>query len=574
MFAALMLSAASCVDQVFPKGTEPTTPMAAADISITTSNITDSSFVFTLNVEGKAAYFAYLVDDDAPALDEQGNVTLDPETLYSVGYKGIAKGNVKYSEETKTIKFTQEAEPFTTYTIYAVASSEEGNVGSIVYKQVKTTDTVIPEPIDYDYEDDAAVFYLLFSEPVEYVAPNKVTATLYAGYCNASTGQYPYLNDAQAMGTAEGTVTVEDDVVIIDFGKQIPGTIYGVNFHEGTFVDLAGNKCEALVTTFPEGVPTSPFIGRVKPGTVEVTVPKLDFIEDYSKYIEIPTKTYVQQVFNAQQLKQKGIDPVHYIVKHTSTNPQGGVEVTETTYELSSAPYYGAISYNSIGVKMSVEPAKGDEVTIVLPKGTWVDVYGNSSPEIKFSAKYGNPAALSVYPVEGEYIVNNGDYPFGIELAKYSNNEYALFADWFQIGEGKFVNPILLFEVDPIAKTLTSDGTFLDPSTGEIYSGNAFGTSFMYYDSAHTMLMAFFGGGSSGKEPIVITYDAKGILKTMSYCEYGVFDAQTGDYLGYYDYVDDGTTISPASSASASVKPARVVSFENIPSPMRVPCKK
>lgn len=565
MFAALMLSAASCVDQVFPKGTEPTTPMAAADISISTSNVTDTSFDFTLSVEGKAAYFAYLVDDDAPALDEQGNVTLDPETLYSVGYKGIAKGNVKYSEETKTIKFTQEAEPFTTYTIYAVASSEEGNVGSIVYKQVKTTDTVIPEPIDYDCEKDAAVFYLLFSEPVEYVAANKVTATLYAGYVNASTGQYPYLDDSQAMGTAEGTVTVEDDIVTIDFGKQITGTIYGVSFPEGTFVDAAGNKCEAVVTTCTKGVPSSPFVGMIEYGTVEVTVPKIDYIENYSKYIEIPTKTYVQQVFNAQQLKQMGSDPVHYIVKHTSVNPQGGVEVKETTYELSSAPYYGAISYNSIGVRMSVAPAAGDEVTIVLPAGTWIDVYGNNSPEIKISAIYGAPA----YPAEGSYLINC-KYPFVFQLEKLNDTQYLFSADYFGL-VGKTFGPVLVFDADPVTRTLTCNNK--QYIQNEVVEGELFGYGFMWYSKADDQMLVFWGGGNGG-DPIVIDYNVEGVPTTISYFDFSVHNGTTGKYIGTLCAVEDGTTISPGNSAAAAAKPARLESVEYIPSPMRVPYKK
>lgn len=157
--------------------------------------------------------------------------------------------------------------------------------------------------------------------------------------------------------------------------------------------------------------------------------------------------------------------------------------------------------------------------------------------------------------------------PFDFSLAglEYADGSvgYVIMANWFNLAPaGYTVDPMLVGTADPTTRTITFDGTFggfTEDGGFGIYEQNAFGTGFMYYDQAQTMLLAFWGGGNSGTDPVVIEYDENGYLTTISYCDFTIHDAESGMGIMTFDALTDGTfTYVPQESgtSSASVLPA------------------
>ena len=48
------------------------------------------------------------------------------------------------------------------------------------------------------------------------------------------------------------------------------------------------------------------------------------------------------------------------------------------------------------------------------------------------------------------------------------------------------------------------------------------------------MILAFWGGGNTGTEPITMALNDDGYVVSMSYCDYSIHQAAGGSYLGVY----------------------------------------
>ena len=244
----------------------------------------------------------------------------------------------------------------------------------------------------------------------------------------------------------------------------------------------------------------------------------------------------------------------------------GGVKSeTVTTYPMSPITHYGGDLYK-IMVRPAGNPKPKDQITINVPAGACTDIYGNKSAAITVGPL--SYAYTPVYPEQGDYTVNNGEYPFDARLVALTDDPegpYLFYANWFDSFSSVNALPTLYLTLDEPSRTLTCNSQFY-------YSGSVeedlFGTIFYYYDSAHTMGMAFYGGGDTGTEPITITYGEDGKLASISYCEYGVVRLSDGRYLGVYDSCDETTTFTKKESSAAPVaNNKRVANFFALPEP-------
>ena len=411
VLAAMVLSATACMDKVFPEGTEPTKAQPVGNIKIAISEVTDNSFKVSITPEGTPLFYSYLVAEGTP-------VELDAEKLYQGKYSDMAQAVVNFKEQS-SVSFTVETAPNTDYTVYAVNSSSEGNLGEIVTASVKSTDGVNPAP--KTYKNDANVLTLTFSENVEYVEGTEIEATIYASAVDS------YLDVSQAMGKVKTTnVKVSGDAATITFKDLPTGCWYSVNVPAGAFLDEVGLPTPAINSSMSydaaaKKVNKTGICCQIKSGVMEVKVPDVKVITNYAAYINIDCPQYIQQAFNATQLKEKEIDPVTYTVYHEEKD-----KTVETTYTLQTAPYYGATSMKTFGVRLSEKPAAGDYVSIHIPEGVWIDVFGNVNPEITIG-----PALFSfgysIDDVAGVYTFNS--------TSLYASYGYGPYADVLTIEE-------------------------------------------------------------------------------------------------------------------------------------------
>ncbi len=554
-FAVLVFAAVACQSEALAPAEPSTTPGATPIVKVEVLSTTDTGFTFQVTPSGNVSFYTCLVSTEEIA-------TPNPEAVYALSYDNILAKRLVYEKDKSYTGEVSGVDFNSNYYIYAVAANAECNVSSVASASVRTTDTVAPGfvvdedgYIDYEFEENQVL--LTFSEDITYDESKKITANVYAKL---------YLLGAPVIQGTVAEVQTQDNQALLTFPEiKTPGSYYVVNIPAGAFVDAMKQATPAVVSGFSQGekgVKVEGIYGYLENGELEVELPEATTIENLEDWIKVGVPAMVSSIDSKAKFTTD--------IKHVESG-EGVSSVTVTTYDMAPMTHFGG-DLTNIMVRPAGTPAPKDEITITIPAKACQDIYGNTNSEPIVLGPY-TYAYTAVYPKTGKYIVNNGKYPFEINLVAVVENEaYALQADWFAGFNGEYANPVLYFTVDEPSRTLTCDGKFI--YNGQlITSASAFGSSFYYYDEAGTQVLAFFGGGESGKEPIVITYDDEGNLTTISYCEYSIFDATTNEFLGVFDSCEDGTTISP--KVETESKPVNFVKRFNtpriqVPSPVKL----
>ncbi len=124
---------------------------------------------------------------------------------------------------------------------------------------------------------------------------------------------------------------------------------------------------------------------------------------------------------------------------------------------------------------------------------------------------------------------------FDVKITRMTDGSgrYILYANWFNLAdEGYVCPPYLIGTADYENKLITFDGTRVN-SEGIEQSENAFGAMFMDYNS--TSKFAFWGGGTSGTDPITITFGDSGYLLSISALSVSINAIDGGANIALYD---------------------------------------
>lgn len=381
--AAFGLAACS-VDNVFPKDESGTEPTEAPGIDITISDVKDSSFTVKIAPKDTAAYYSYLVDADEDLTDE-----LDPAELYAVAYKSVAQGTVKYADH-KSVTFTIEADPNTTYTVYAVVGSPEGNVGAIAHKTITTSDVVAPffltdEEGGYIFESAGTMIALPLSEAVLWDSTKVPTAMVWPGayeiidedqelgliaqfYC-VNNPDYSSSQPAQAV-----VVDNDQNAVIIDFGPMTPGSIFTVSIPDGMLVDYAGNKIKGFKSYLPSGgeffatnkgfwTAVNNVVVWTDDAPAPFTAPEPKRYSDKEQWFDVKFANGVFGILDTKGWKT--------VIKRTEGNA-----VTTFTNDMAPREHFN-LTDSSVIVYPAGDFISNDEIIITIPAESIMDIYGN-----------------------------------------------------------------------------------------------------------------------------------------------------------------------------------------------------
>ncbi len=519
-------------------------------VTLTLGTATDGLMTVTIAADASASQYGYVIfsgdDNSAPAaydivIDEVGGVEQSEVFSYADGASN---------------EITFECDPNASYQIFAAAITKDGLVGEVTSLDVFVKDTVNPDIVfdeeeeSYVFESDESVIYLQYTEPVTYVKDKEITAKLYPGYSYDSQSivpgytitVVPFLMQ-DPVGTAKADVTVDEDVVILDFGDLTPGTYYVISIPAGAFKDGAGNVTPAFESKFvlpyfyrgvdALGAVENNVYGVTSNAPFALTLPEMSAIDDLSAWIEATAPQAIQDFDDEAEFVT--------VIKHVEEK-DGAKSETTTTYPMTIEEHFAATE-TGVNVRPAGTAKPKDAITITIPAGALMDIYGNTNAETVIGPyQY---AYTPVYPNTGVYSVTSAKgVTFPIELAATSEDPegpYIMYGTWF--GQfGGYHNPILYLTVNEEARTLTCDGQFI--FNGSLNDG-LWGAGFYYIpNTQNKYYFSVWGGGDEGTDPVVFTYGDDGNLTTMSYFEYGVSDNSTDDYLGAYDVVQDDTPVT------------------------------
>lgn len=510
---------------------ESTAVVNSEGIEIKDVTVTDNSITFTLAPKGEASYYSYLVDQsDAPQV-------LDSSAVYELGYEGaVATGTIKWTSETPSSPVTvNDLEPNTTYQIYAVAGSPTGVPSKVVVASAKTTDEVNPSAGSASVEDN--VVTLSFSEGVTR-GDGAVTVDYYA------TNTQEFLTDPKPVGSlivaAEDIVSDGSSTVTITVNGAPAGAFYTVSLAAGAFKDSAGNPTPAEtsgVEMTEEGPAPKGIYGYMPTASFEISPVEAESFTDPTE----PITTTIDSEY----------DLAGYGEGNGSVVFQSSGKTTEIA--LTAGVDFG-LAQGGLAIFLPEMPEPGDDVTLTIEEGAFLDIYGNGNAEwtatLKYSYGYTLDDVLGTYNV---YLGNifTGETGTTVLTIEESDNP--------ESGNVMITTFMGTECQNPIYATFNVDAGTLTIAPGQ---------PFAYADD--NTIMYFFTCAVSGSSasldlmtPTVFTMPESGVLSQTYYAVGYVSGSSIVDWDGYR--VLDAVKGSSASSSISTCSTLKKVENRIIP---------
>ncbi|MBO5903549.1 MAG: hypothetical protein J6Q40_06115 [Tidjanibacter sp.] len=226
---------------------------------------------------------------------------------------------------------------------------------------------------------------------------------------------------------------------------------------------------------------------------------------------------------------------------------KGNYTVTFEAGDTEAPIYFYMINNNELqeempAIQFTLESTSTPEAPLSKPNYTIIRITDDEKAPRVASGQY---EARYTLPEEAEVTREESGY-FPLTIAKTGKYEYVAYG-WFGLNR-----PRLIGTFDPVAKTLTFDGSDYDLSVDDARV-SAFGRAYYYNDEEMTEVLVFRGAGTDGKQPIVLNTDDIGINKTgyiTTAASNASFDIHVdnkenklpGEFLGVYDMMPEGAS--------------------------------
>lgn len=498
---------------------DPTTENYGAgpsvDVTITAGTPSDSAFTVVITPSAGSLYYAYAIGKSAAPQ------AIDSTTLYKGGYGNSV---IKVADKATTTINITDADPNTTYYVYAVAGSDKGIVGNMTVKGITTTDVLSPGPKTIQKDEDNAAVKLTFSEAIQR-GEGAVTALYYKEWDILRPVEVP---------AEDLTVQVSGSSVIFAANNIPAGAYVCFSYEAGAFKDSKGNPCRALNSGLNDTT------GEFSGAWVHVTNAPFE-IDD--KQVTAPEDGAI--ISNVEDFKGE-ITLDEDIYRNDETVEDGDLSVTYTsdsrvvTYKLTADQW--SVSGNKINFVLPATPENGDYITFSMVEGAVTDVLGNPNAEYTSSAvwKYS-----TFKPTVADVL---GTFNYAVTL---KNNSKTYDLGNFTISEytGEDAEP-----GDVVISDLYMDGSkiygYYDLETAQLYIQRyqALGT---YVEEGVTYGVVTYS--MAGQKQIVFDITADGLVSTDFALAYT--DAEFSSLLGYE--VPEGLTVFAKAAGSRMSKAAK-----------------
>lgn len=498
---------------------DPTTENYGAgpsvDVTITAGTPSDSAFTVVITPSAGSLYYAYAIGKSAAPQ------AIDSTTLYKGGYGNSV---IKVADKATTTINITDADPNTTYYVYAVAGSDKGIVGNMTVKGITTTDVLSPGPKNIQKDEDNAAVKLTFSEAIQR-GEGAVTALYYKEWDILRPVEVP---------AEDLTVQVSGSSVIFAADNIPAGAYVCFSYEAGAFKDGKGNPCRALNSGLSDTT------GEFSGAWVHVTNVPFEIDDDQ---VTAPEDGAI--ISNVEDFKGE-ITLDEDIYRNDETVEDGDLSVTYTsdsrvvTYKLTADQW--SVSGNKINFVLPATPENGDYITFSMVEGAVTDVLGNPNAEYTSSAvwKYSTfkPTVADVLGTFN-YAVTLKSNSKTYDLGNFTISEYT----------GEDAEP-----GDVVISDLYMDGSkiygYYDLETAQLYIQRyqALGT---YVEEGVTYGVVTYS--MAGQKQIVFDITADGLVSTDFALAYT--DAEFSSLLGYE--VPEGLTVFAKAAGSRMSKAAK-----------------
>ena len=277
-------------------------------------------------------------------------------------------------------------------------------VGTIAVKAFTTGDTGNPAIVAIQRSGN--VVAIAFSEAVSYNESKPVTAKYYA-YNLSEVSEEGKLVSTGEMGEAHVSISMSETAsyftVTLDGTNPLPdGAYFTVAFPEGAFVDAVGNPLPAM--NHVTGVTSSGTMGF---GGLygRIPVKAFELVDDPEKTMAIPSEEYQSYQIPEGVMLYEMADEADATITVVSSS---AAKTSTVEYKLAAGQDWGYSS--SLGVVVfypeGFEISGGDNFTVKIGAGSFIDIYGNGNAALEhsylYSYNYDITDILGTYTFSGE----------------------------------------------------------------------------------------------------------------------------------------------------------------------------
>lgn len=491
-FATVLAALTSCISFDDPT-TENYGAGPSVDVAISAGLVTDSVFTVTITPGEGALYYAFAVGDgDSPE-------ELDSATLYKGGYGNAV---VKVADQPTTSFTIDDADPNTTYWVYAVAGNAKGIVGNMVIKSITTTDSEAPQPMTIQRDEDNAALQLGFSEAI------------LRGEGAVKAQYYQEWDVMNPVDVPEDNISVEVSGNTATFvATDIPAGAYlCFSYEAGAFKDVKGIACAALNSGLNIDA------GRFTGAYVHVT--NIPFTIDIT-WVTAPENGAL--IADADGFEGKITFPFDvYRIEDSEYN--GNVVVSfvnsqkKTSFNLDNTQW--SVAGKELTFSLPAEPEVGDQIFVAIAEGAVFDVCGN--PNLAFQSI----SDWRFFPVTKDYFLGN----FGLEyISYYDDNALVVNLGDVTIEETSEDGAVVI-------KNFYQEGSEIagayDLSTGQLLIDDMQVLGFEEEDGVVYGLV-FVNAGGDG--PVSFTLNPNGTMTADGMWGVYAFDESFSEEVGWWD---------------------------------------
>ena len=493
-FATVLMALTSCISFDDPT-TENYGAGPSVDVSISAGIVTDSAFQVTVTPAEGALYYAFAVSEgDAPE-------ALDSMALYKGSYGNTV---VKASDYPSYFFAIDDADPNSTYWVYAVAGNAKGIVGNMTVKSITTTDGEAPYPMGIAKDADSGAVQLTFSEAVQ-LGAGAVTAKYYQ--------EWDILNpvDVAAENIA---VKVSGSKVLFEAAGVPAGAYLCYSYEAGAFKDMKGIACGALNSglNMDAGKFTGAYVHVTnKPFAIDdsfVTAPEdgalINNADLFEGIISFPFDIFR----NDDEVKAGDL-----VIAFANGNKT-------TAYNLD--PSLWSVEDNLLKFYLPEQPEVGDQIFVSVKEGVVYDVCGNPN------LAYTSVANWKYFPLTVDYFVGK----FGLDYISYYDDSQSV----VNLG-------VVTIEEDPesgdgalVLKDFYMEGSVLagayDLSAGKLLIGDGQVLGFAEEDGT-VYGLAFVNAEGDG--PVSFTLNPNGTMTANGMWGIYAYDQNFEETVGWWD---------------------------------------
>ncbi|MBO5804405.1 MAG: hypothetical protein J6R25_04950 [Bacteroidales bacterium] len=383
--AMVMLAVTSCLKFEEPKSLAPSTVNAP---EIVISAVGDSTFTATITPASGTNFYSFAV------LAGEANPKVSASNLLKVKVgSGIAEGLVDVKNEATKTVVIKGLNPNTDYTVYAAATSEQGQQTSVTTATTHTSDKVAPKLKSFSAGKDGSVS-LTFTEAVKVNKEGKAYATYY---------KINNPEDATTIDVPAAKITVKGNTATFPVVKNVPGAYVIYTFEKGLFKDAVDSIAPGYnVNSFEVKsgkVTTKGLASRIPTETFDLTWTSENEKGDTLVYFSDPST--VVPMFETPGRVLSVLDKDADWVVKVRHNYNG----TEYLYPVST---YGYLNDTTFAFMLDETPEFTTDIDILIAEGVMEDEYGNTNNAFERNTAYNR--FLESDGLEGVYAAKVVDY--------------------------------------------------------------------------------------------------------------------------------------------------------------------